>query len=123
MDTVAISKSVAEGEPASIGSLHWEAFGRKLRAGFANESTGVAMVRAADLTWSHLRCQLSLRGSLRAIFALSPLPRAAHPGSLVLDGICVDSFARGFAPVGPGSLGPLSFGFDGYTTVELAVDR
>lgn len=161
------SKGFTEDERASIGSLCWEAFGQKLRAGFASESTGMAVVRAADLTWSHLRRQLSLQGALRATLALSLLSRAAHPRSLVLDGICVDSAARGlgigtallssaigharqvgahtvrltvvdsnpraralyerrgFAPVDSGSLGPLSFayGFDGYTTMELAVDR
>lgn len=196
MDEVLISRGFTEDERGRVASLYWEAFGRKLRPGFVDEPTGIAVVRAAlrrdhmlvarrgddvlgvcgfydagagaaDLSWSRLRRTLSVPAALRASFVLSVLSRSASPGSLVLDGICVDRAARGvgigtallraasegarrhdartvrlsvidgnprarglyerqgFVPVDRGTLGPLSpvYGFDGYTTMELAVDQ
>lgn len=196
MNAVTISRGFTEDERTRVTSLYWEAFSRKLRPGFVNESTGLAVVRAglradhmlaarrgdeilgvcgfydagtgaADFTWSHLRQSLSVLAALRASIVLSLLSRPTRPGSLVLDGICVDSAARGlgigtallsaasdharqdgaravrlsvidgnpraralyerrgFVPVESGTLGLLSlvYGFDGYTTMELAVDQ
>ncbi|MFB7843887.1 GNAT family N-acetyltransferase [Microbacterium sp. NPDC056052] len=196
MDTVAIGRGFTEDERTRVASLYWEAFSRKLRPGFADEPTGVAVVRAglrtdhvltarrgdqilgvcgfydagtgaADLTWTRLRRSLSVPAALRASLVLSLLSRPARPGSLVLDGLCVDSAARGlgigtallsaaserarqdgartvrlsvvdgnpraralyerrgFVPVESGTIGILSlvYGFDGYTAMELAVDK
>jgi ribosomal protein S18 acetylase RimI-like enzyme len=196
MDAVTITRGFTEDERARVGSLYWEAFGRKLRSGFADQATGMAVVRAvlrpdhmlvarrgddvvgvcgfydagtgaAELTWSRLRRTLSIPASLRASLVLSLLSRTNHPGSLVLDGICVDGSARGlgigtallseaarharragaravrlsvvdsnpraralyerqgFVAVDSGSLGPLSrvYGFDGYTSMERAIDQ
>jgi ribosomal protein S18 acetylase RimI-like enzyme len=196
MNSVTITRSFTEDERVRVGFLYWEAFVRKLRSGFADEATGMAVVRAAlrpenmlvarrggdvvgvcgfydagtgaaDLTWSRLRRTLSIPAALRARLVLSLLSRTNRPGSLVLDGICVDSSARGlgigtallsaatdharqagartvrlsvvdgnprahalyerrgFVPVDSGSLGLLSpvYGFDGYTTMERAVDQ
>ncbi len=133
MDTVTIDRGFNEEERASVGLLYWEAFGRKLRPGFADESTGAAVVRellrpdhtfvarrgrdvvgvcgfyesgtgAADFTWARLLRTMSLRGALRASLVLSVLSRTDHPGVLVLDGICVDSSARGLG-IGTALLG------------------
>lgn len=124
MDTVVISRGFIEDERTRVASLYWEAFGRKLRPGFAYESTGLAVVRAAlrpdhmlaarrgdeilgvcgfydagtgaaDLSWHRLRQALSVPAALRASIVLSLLSRPTHAGSLLLDGICVDSSARG----------------------------
>ncbi|OYD60971.1 GNAT family N-acetyltransferase [Rhodococcus sp. OK302] len=196
MNDVTISCGFTEDERGCVASLYWEAFGRKLRPGFVDEPTGIAVVRAAlrrdhmfvarrgddvlgvcgfydagtgaaDLRWTRLRRTLSVPAALRASLVLSVLSRSTHPGSLVLDGICVDRAARGlgvgtallgatseharrdgaravrlsvvdgnpraralyerqgFVPVDRGTLGPFSpvYGFDGYTTMELAVDQ
>lgn len=119
-----ISSGFAENERDRVASLYWEAFGRKLRPGFADEMTGIAAVRAAlqpdhmfvarrgkhllgicgfydpdagavDLTWSCLRQTLSAPATLRACIILSVLSRTPRRDSLTLDGICVDSAARG----------------------------
>ena len=124
MGTITITRGFTEDERTGVGSLYWQAFGQKLRPGFADEPTGIAVVRAAlrpdhmlvarrgddvvgvcgfydagtgaaDLTWSHLRRTLSIPAAVRASLILSLLSRTNRPGSLVLDGICVDSSARG----------------------------
>ncbi|GAA3231872.1 GNAT family N-acetyltransferase [Oerskovia jenensis] len=151
MDDVTISRGFTEDERGRVASLYWEAFGRKLRPGFVDEQTGVAVVRAAlrrdqmlvarqgddvigvcgfydagagaaDLRWSRLRQALSVPAALRASLVLSLLSRSPHPGSFVLDGICVDRAARGLG-VGTALLGAASEGArrDGARTVRLSV--
>lgn len=124
MGDMSIHESFTEGERERVASLYWEAFERKFRHGFANKSTGRAVVGAAlcsahllvardegnvvgvcgfyqadtgsaDLRWSRLRESLSAPKALRARLVLSVLSRAGHPNALVLDGICVDRTARG----------------------------
>lgn len=124
MNAVTISRGFEEDERNRVATLYWEAFGRKLRPGFVDDVTGFAVVRAAlrnehmfaarggdkilgvcgfydagmgatDLTWPRLRQSLSIPAALRASLVLSLLSRPARPGSFVLDGICVDSAARG----------------------------
>jgi len=124
MLAIAITQGFTEEERDTVASLYWEAFGRKLRPGFRDESTGVAVVRAvlrrdhmlvarrgddvlgvcgfyeagagaADFGWSHLRRTLSPLAALRASVVLSVLSRSPRPDSLVLDGICVERHARG----------------------------
>lgn len=151
MDRVTIARGFNENERARVGSLNCEAFGRKLRPGFVDEATGMAVVRA----------------TLRASVVLSLLSRTNPPGSLVFDGICVDGAARGrgigtallsaaddharragaravrlsvvdnnrragalcerrgFLPVHSGALGVLApvYGVDRYATMERAVDQ
>lgn len=119
-----ITEGFAEGERTCVAALYWEAFGRKLRPGFVDESTGREVVRAAlrsshllvaregdqimgicgfyqagtgatDLGWARLRGSLSVPAALRARVVLSVLSRSDRPGTLVLDGISVDPSARG----------------------------
>ena len=124
MGDVSIDEGFVGSERESVAALYWEAFGRKLRSGFVDEATGLAVVRtalresqmlvaregdhvvgvcgfygagigAADLGWSQLRQSLSVPAALRAIFVLSLLSRSDRSDALVLDGICVDRGARG----------------------------
>lgn len=124
MGDVSIDEGFAEEEREHVAALYWEAFGRKLLPGFVDESTGLAVVRAAlrrahllvarqeghvvgvcgfyqagigaaDLGWSGLRESLSVLAALRAGVVLSLLSRSDRPDALVLDGICVDRAARG----------------------------
>ena len=124
MGDVTIELGFDDHERARVASLYWEAFGRKLRPAFRDEPTGIAVVTtglqprhvlvarrdgslvgvcgfygagggALELTWSHLRRVLSVPAAWRALVVLSVLSRSARPGALVLDGICVESAARG----------------------------
>lgn len=124
MGTVTVGEGFAEDEREHVAALYWEAFGRKLRPGFADETTGQAVVQsalrrqqflvarhdgqvlgicgfhvdgagAADFGWSRLRGTLSVPASLRASVILSVLARPDDSRALVLDGICVDAAARG----------------------------
>lgn len=124
METVKVGLGFVGSERGRIAALYWEAFGRKLRPGFTNEAIGQAAVKsglrsdrmfvarrgatvlgicgfcdidagAVDLTWSSLRQTLSISASLRAGISLVALARVPRAESLVLDGLCVDSAARG----------------------------
>lgn len=124
MEDVRISEGFTEGERARVAALYWEAFERKLRPGFVDETTGRAVLRAAlrnshlliarqrgqvlgicgfyqagagatDLRWSRLRESLSVPAALRASVVLSVLSRSDRVDALVLDGVCVDHEARG----------------------------
>lgn len=124
MGAVTVHEGFTDCERDRVAALYWEAFGRKLRPAFADETTGRATVRtalrgdrfliarqeghvlgvcgfrqdgtaASDLGWSRLRGTLSIAASLRASLVLSILARSDAPGALVLDGICVDPAARG----------------------------
>jgi GNAT superfamily N-acetyltransferase len=124
MDDVTIDRGFTEDERDRVAALYWEAFGRKLRPGFVDESTGLSVVRGAlrpdhllvarrggdvlgvcgfhadatgvaDLSWSRLRRTLSVPAALRASLVLSVLARSADPDALVLDGVCVDRASRG----------------------------
>lgn len=124
MADVSIDEGFTEGEREQVAALYWEAFGRTLSPGFADESTGRAVVRAvlrsshllvaregghvvgvcgfrqhgtgaASFGWARLRQLLSAPAALRAILVLSVLSRSDLPDTLVLDGICVDRAARG----------------------------
>lgn len=124
MGDVSIGEGFAESEREQVATLYWEAFERKLRPGFVNGPTGLAVIGAAlrsarvlvaregdrivgicgfhhagtgatDLGWSRLRHSLSVPAALRARLILSLLSRSDHPEALVLDGICVDRATRG----------------------------
>ena len=124
MDMVTITRGFSEEERTRVGSLYWEAFGRKLRPGFVDEATGMAVIRdalrpdhmlvarrgdevagvcgfyvlgtgAVDLAWSQLRRTLSIPAALRVSVVLSLLSRTNPQETLVLDGICVDRSERG----------------------------
>ena len=124
MEDTVIGEGFTASEREQVAALYWEAFRRKLRPGFINESTGQAVVRSAlrsthvlvaragghvagvcgfyqagtgvaDLSWSRLRQSLSVPAALRASLVLSLLSRSDHSDVLVLDGICVDRAARG----------------------------
>lgn len=196
MNTSIIGLGFEADERDRVGFLYWEAFSRKLRPAFAGMRIGAATVPALlrsdrmfvarrrsevigvcgfyeattgtmDLSWSGLRRRMGFVGALRAGLVLSALARDGDAGVLVLDGICVDSAARGlgtgsalldaakeharhtgaravrlsvvdgnprarslyerrgFLPVGSFSMGLLApvYGFQGYTTMECAVER
>lgn len=145
---VTIRTGFTEAERGAVGSLYWQAFGRKLGFGFRDERTGCAAVTAAlrpehllvarraraivgalghhglraradaegqalNLGWSDLRDRLGLLRALRAAVVLAPLDRRPTPGTLVLDGICVDPAHRG-AGIGTNLLG---------AAVDLALHR
>lgn len=124
MHSVTIGRGFSDDERARVARLYWEAFGRKLRPAFADESTGIAVIAnglrpehvlvarregalvglcgfrsagtgAVDMTWSRLRGTLSVQAAARASIVLAVLSRSDQPDTLVLDGICVDRAARG----------------------------
>lgn len=124
MDALRIDVGFRDEERDRVAELYWEAFGRKLRPGFADEPTGCSVLRdalrpdrvlvardagrvvgvcgfsrsgagVADLSWSRLRKSLPVFSALRAILVLSVLSRPGRTDSLVLDGICVDRAVRG----------------------------
>jgi len=78
--------------------------------------------QALDLRWRDLRDRLGLFCALQAAVVLAPLDRRPTPGTLVLDGICVDPAHRG-AGIGTHLLGAavdLAF-HRGDSAVELSV--
>lgn len=124
MNAVQIDLGFDESEREHIGALYWEAFRRKLRPAFGDDAVGLRVIRAAmrsdrmlvarseggvvgvcgfhadgtgavELSMKSLRSHLSIGGALRAALVLGVLAREEHPGSLVLDGICVDADQRG----------------------------
>lgn len=124
MEDLTVEEGFTEDEREHVAALYWEAFGSKLRPAFVDERTGRAVVRAAlrsdrllvarqsgrvvgacgfsqanvgaaDLRWPPLRESLSTLAALRATLVLSVLAHSDRPGTLVLDGICVDRAVRG----------------------------
>lgn len=45
MHEVMVSRGFADDERKRVADLYWEAFGQKLRPGFANEQTGIQATR------------------------------------------------------------------------------
>lgn len=124
MEEPSVGRGFTPDERERVGSLYWEAFGRKLRPAFADDATGARAVRAsmrpastfiartggsvagvcgfaedghgaADLTWATLRGQLTVAPAIRAYLVLGVLSRSRRTDVLVLDGICVDAAQRG----------------------------
>lgn len=124
MEELSVDRGFTPDERERVGSLYWEAFGRKLRPAFVDDATGVHVVRAAmrpgstlvartgesvagvcgfvddghgaaDLTWATLRRQLTVAPAIRAYLLLGVLTRSRRTDVLVLDGICVDAAQRG----------------------------
>lgn len=146
-----IAIGFSEAERARVGSLYWEAFHQKLRPAFADEETGLRVVRAslradrmlvarlddavvgvcgfyeqgvgaASLSWATLRAALPLHQAVRAALVLSVLARSGARDRLVLDGICVDPAYRG-GGIGTALLGAAEqYARDhGLRTVRLSV--
>lgn len=113
-----------DSERIRVGSLYWEAFHRKLQPAFADEETGLRIIRASlraermfvarvqdvvvgvcgfmdqgigatRLSWVALKSALPLQRAVRAALATSVLARSEAGDRLVLDGICVDRAHRG----------------------------
>lgn len=113
-----------DSERMRVGSLYWETFRRKLQPAFADEETGLRIVRAAlraermliarvedvvvgvcgfldqgigatHLSWATLTSALPPHQAVRAALATSVLARSEVRDRLVLDGICVDRAHRG----------------------------
>ncbi|MGW9628120.1 GNAT family N-acetyltransferase [Microbacterium sp. NPDC055312] len=124
MGEAIVAEGFTEEERPRVATLYWEAFGRKLGAGFIDAATGRRVIEgalrdtnmliarehgavvgvcgfhadgtgSADLGWSRLRRSLSVPAALRASLVLSLLSHSERPGALVLDGICVDQAVRG----------------------------
>lgn len=124
MGILKIAVGFNESERERVGSLYWEAFGRKLRPAFASNDEGLRVAGAAlrpdrmlvaradglvvgvcgfyesgngaaDLSWSRLTKVLTFWKALRAGLVLSVLARSDASRVLVLDGICVDALHRG----------------------------
>ncbi|WP_243752219.1 GNAT family N-acetyltransferase [Leucobacter weissii] len=119
-----IDGGFAERERERVGELYWAAFGDKLSPAFRDCPTGARIVAeslradrmlvarisgevvgvcgyyedgrgAADLSWSLLRRRLPRAAALRSLVLLAILARPGRPGTLILDGICVDGAHRG----------------------------
>ena len=124
MDQVQIKEGFGEDDRGRVAELFWEAFGHKLRPGFANEETGRAVLSATirsdrvlsayqsgellvmcgfhqagvgsvDLSWSKVRKVVSFPAYLRALLVLSVISTSERAGAFVLDGIAVHVDARG----------------------------
>lgn len=124
MGAPAIAIGFVDSERMRVGSLYGEAFRRKLQPAFADEETGLRIVRAAlraermlvarvedvvvgvcgfldqgigamHLPWATLKSALPLHQAARAALATSVLARGEARDRLVLDGICVDRAHRG----------------------------